>query len=211
MIILAISYFGPKQEAEKIVDGAIPKDALDQAMNVVTGAVNFANINDPYAAMNNHDGYKEFEGGFLEEFDEAGLKEVLELFLKYTDANMASRAGSSCLLSCWNPEQVRAKVGDESDSLATQSGKRAFFVQATPWYATPEEAEEAGIFAREAYEAFATNDRSNGRRKWGFASNVRIGADMGEVYSKEQIARIETVKATWDRDSVGWSPVVDGW
>jgi hypothetical protein len=114
-------------------------------------------------------------------------------------------------MSCWNPDQVRSKAEGKSDSLAIQLGNRGFFAQATPWYATPEEAEEAGIFAQEAYEALAAKDVNNGRRKWGFANNVRIGGNMNEVYSEDQIARIKAVKASWDCNSVGWSSVVDGW
>lgn len=211
IILLAITYFGPKEEAERVVDTAIPVGVASQAINVITNSINFVQINDPYAAMSRHGGYKEFEGGFIESCDQAGFVRAFELFLKYTDTNMATRAGSSCLMSCWNPDQVSAKAASNPDSLATVIHKRGFFAQATPWYASPEEGAEAGRFARDVYEALALKDEREGRRKWGFANNVRIGADMREVYSEVEIKKITEVKRTWDRDSLGWNAAVDGW
>ena len=209
MVLLAFSYFGPKEEAEAFFEEKIPKDALAQAVNVTTGAADFAKINDPYAAMSRHGGFKEFEGGFLEEVDEEGLIKAFEIFLKYTEPSW-SRAGSNFLISCWSPAKV-GEMADHSPRSFFPSKDRAFFTQAVPWYETQEEREEAIQFARGVYDALSAKDTSQGRRKWGFVNNVHIESDMREVFSDAQIEEIVHVKSVFDKHALGWSPVADGW
>ena len=210
MILLAFSYFGPKEEAGAFLDKTIPKDALEQAVNITTGATSVAKMNDPYAVMSRHGGFKEFEGGFLQDVDEEGLTRALEIFLKFTDANMASRAGSNFLISCWNPEQVQ-EIAKSSPGAFVPSRDRGFFTQAVPWYTAPEERGEALTFAKGVYEALMAKDARNGLPKVGFVNNVHIGSDMREVFGDEQTKEISKVKALFDKSRIGWNPVADGW
>jgi hypothetical protein len=46
---------------------------------------------------------------------------------------------------------------------------------------------------------------------YAFANNWNWGQDVRDVYSEEMIEEIKRTKKMWDPESVGWSPVVDGW
>lgn len=210
MILLALSYFGPAEDAEGLCEKTIPRDAISKAVNVTTGAMDYSRMNDPYAAMSRHGGSKEFEGGFVEEVDLADIGRAFDLWLKYTDADMASRGSSSMIFSSYNPDEEQRVGKTLSPSMVADRG-RGLFVQATPWYARLDEREDAYAFARGAIEALKRKDTSNGRRSWGFVNNARIGQDMREIFSEEAINEIRSVKAIWDRNNIGWSPVVNGW
>lgn len=210
MILLALSYFGPAEDAEGFCEKTIPKDAISKAVNVTTGAMDYSKMNDPYAAMSRHGGAKEFEGGFVKEVDIADIGRAFELWLRYTDADMSSRGSSSMIFSSYKSDEEQRIGKTLSPSMVAGRG-RGLFVQATPWYARPDERGDAYAFARGAIEALKTRDTSNGEKSWGFVNNARIEQDMREIFSDEAITEIRTVKAIWDRHNIGWNPVVDGW
>jgi hypothetical protein len=88
---------------------------------------------------------------------------------------------------------------------------RGFFVQATPWYGDIAEKEEADTFGEGMLNTLREKDKSEERKKCGFANNLIANQDMSEVYSKEQIKELKILKQIWDQGSLGWSPAVDGW
>ncbi|KAF2249526.1 FAD-binding domain-containing protein [Trematosphaeria pertusa] len=206
LVMLAVSYFGPAEEAERVCARTFEDGVVAAAGSAVTGMVEWGRLNEGNAVLNRHGGFKEYHSAFVREFDEEGIARAFEAWEAFTRKDVPGRGASYVVLGSWSAEKMMERGGRGFFNARD----RGTFVQATPWYVEARE-EEADDFGRGVLEAIRGRDRSVGRRDWGFGNNLLAGMDMREVYSEEQMKEVSGVKRAWDNAGVGWSPAVEGW
>ena len=135
------------------------------------------------------------------------LGDVLHLQLQ--GCGFGSAASTSVIVTSWNPEAMRLLGRDDIKSMVARD--RQVFAQVSPWYSSIEERSEAGEYCQGVLKALRSKDDREGRTQLGAVSNIRLGQDMGTVFSQEQVAEIRDVKALWDEKDLGWNPAVNGW
>jgi hypothetical protein len=208
MVMIALSYFGPAEEAERVCASTFAEDVVGAANVAMTLMTEWGTLNDGFDGLNRHDGFKEYHGAFVQTVDEKAITRAFEAWVNFTDADLKGRGGSYVVLGASNPS---ASIANARDGDFFSARDRGVYVQASPWYKEAGEKADADVFGKGVINAIQEKDTREGRRAWSFANNFSIGQESGSVYTTVQIESIEKVKGVWDKDCVGWSPVADGW
>lgn len=208
MIMLALSYFGPKEDAERICAASFDEAVAGKAVSATTAMIEWGTMNDGFEPLNRHGGFKEYHSAFVQSMKEDSIQRAFAAWVDFTSKDIKSRDGSYIVIGASNNNASLANAGNESYFSARDRG---IFVQVSPWYAEGKEKAEADAFGRSVVDALREKDKDGGRRSFGFANNWSSGQDVKEVFTEEQIEEIKRVKGLWDKANVGWSPVVDGW
>lgn len=207
MMIFSLTYFGSKEDAEQVCAQTFEEDVVGKAINAMMVPTEFAVMNDKLDAMNRHGGFKEYHTATLKGIDGNNIKKAFDIWLKYTEKDMASRASSAVLIT----SAVSKPLDDAKDAMFFSSRDRNILVQALPWYADASDRADADAFGRGVLQAVREQDEQASIEKRGFANNMLARQDMREIYTEKQMLHLAALKGIWDRKSLGWSPVVDGW
>jgi hypothetical protein len=215
MILLALSYFGPSSSAERVCSATFPEEVTSAAINASTVMTEWGTMNDGFEGLNRHGGFKEYHSAFVKSVDEESITKAFQAWVDYTGGELKGRGGSYVVFGGSNPD-ISMKMGAEE--VAGSGSERYFsardrgiFVQVSPWYADKDEKDKADAFGQSVVDAAREKDRREGLRDWSFANNFAKGQDVKSVYADAQIKAIKEVKSIWDKASVGWNPVADGW
>jgi hypothetical protein len=207
IVMLALSYFGPKEEAEEICKSSYEEKYTGKAV-VVDGAAEWGNMNISSAPLNAHGGFKESYAAFCKEVDTEAVERAFGYWEKYS--NGQGRGRSYTVFSAWDTAQLLRNGEEEAKRGFFSARDRGVFVQCTPWYYDSSGKADADRIGKEVVDAIREKDRREGRADWAFANNLVVGNDLREVYSGEQIEEIKMVREIWDKENLGWAPV-DGW
>ncbi|KAF2114624.1 hypothetical protein BDV96DRAFT_600585 [Lophiotrema nucula] len=211
MIMVALNFFGPSSEADKVCAASFEEKYVDKATVKVTVPTPFEALNEGVEALNAHGGFKEYHGCFCAEIDEKSIVEAFEAWKGFTDGEGLKKRGRSyVVVGSWSTGQL-LKHKKETGGRFFDARERGVFVQAAPWYADSKDKEEADGFGKSVVQSMRQRDEEKGLQKRTFVNNLIAGQDMREVYSASQIEEIKRVKGIWDPRSVGWSPVIEGW
>jgi len=208
MAMLALTYFGPAEDAERVCAETFDQDVVGKANIAATVMTEWGAMNDGFEGLNRHGGFKEYHSAFVQGVDGERISRAFETWVNFTGADMRSRGGSYVVIGASNPAISAGNAGSEGFFSARDRG---VFVQASPWYADAGQKADADVFGKTVVEALREKDGREGRRDWSFANNLSIGQDIRSVYTTAQIEEIKMLKGVWDKNGVGWSPVADGW
>jgi len=206
-----MSYFGPASDAERDCAISFSSDVISKATSATTTMVPFSNMNDGLAPASLHGGYKELHGAFLQSISSSSLHSAFASYLSFTSVNSPTRFRSSIIFPTANIHAVSSLAPNSAIESFFRPRDRGVFTQVKPFYTDAEEKPAADKFGVEVLNTVREEDRRRGARDWGFANNIVEGQSAGTVYDDVQIEEIKRVKAIWDREEVGWSPIVDGW
>lgn len=97
----------------------------------------------------------------------------------------------------------------ENGNLPEHKGKyfegrdRGATAIALPWCATPASKDKLDAFVDEFLDRVRKVDTVPPRT---FANTMRFGATLDELVSKERVAEVKKIKASWDPEEVFWNP-----
>ncbi|KAF1993081.1 FAD-binding domain-containing protein [Amniculicola lignicola CBS 123094] len=210
MIMLALSYFGPAEAAEKVTAKSFDEEFTSKAIVNMTVPIEWEKANDGSAPLNAHGGFKEYFSCYCKETSLGSIERTFGAWEKFTSKDLLGRGTSYVVIGSWSTEQMVAKGGQKDEKFFV-ARDRGIFVQCVPWYKDIGVKADADAFGNEVIDMLREQDRARGTKDWCFVNNIREGIDVGEIYTDEQIESIRAVKGIWDEEALGWNPVVEGW
>jgi hypothetical protein len=210
MIMLSLSFYGTKEEAEKVAAKTYEAEYAGKAIMAPTGLAEWEKQNDGAEPMNRHGGFKEYHGCFLREVDPSHIADAFSIWQSFTDVDLKGRGMTYLILGSWSTRRLEEN-GGATDKKFFPARDRGVFVQFTPSYTDKNVKEEADEMGKKIVEGLREKDDEAGRKPWSFVNNLLEGQNLSGVYTAEQLGEITRVKRVWDPQNVGWNPVADGW
>jgi hypothetical protein len=208
MVMLALNYFGPSEDAERVCGMTLSEAVTSAAINATTAMSDLGTMNDAFEGLNRHGGFKEYHSAFVKGLDGSSVEKAFKAWVDFTAVDLKARGGSYLVIGASNPS---ASLKNAAGGSLFSARDRGVFMQVSPWYADVAEKADADAFGKTVVAAVREKDKRAALRDWSFANNFCQGQDVSTVYTEAQIESIKRVKSTWDSSSVGWSPVIDGW
>jgi hypothetical protein len=203
VIVLAVSYFGPGSEAEKILAPLFDSEILKGSLLHTTLHTNIRDLNDSTKAFDPHGGFKALESTFISSIDSSTIKSLFDNFIDLGNELPDSRQ-TSVVIAGWDPT-VSIQNGN------SKQGRQAFFEPRDRGYCVYQFAwwtKQDSLARMDSYlhlQMTTARDKEPGpvRR---FANNLKYPSDLSETYSPEKIAQLRKVKSVWDHTGLFWNP-----
>jgi hypothetical protein len=212
VLMLVITYLGPAAAAEEASKTTFAPSILSEAVTATTAATSFALLNASTDPLNRHGDFKTNYATWSHSISAEQIQLAFDRWLQLGYHVPDAEASSFFLVNAKNPACMLGQDLEGEKSFPRTIRGRSIFAQAYPWWTKKESEEDCRKWGRDMLEILGERG-AGGEEKGvnGFAANLNEDIELEEVWPLEKIEEIRRVKGIWDRGSVFWNPVVDGW
>ncbi|GJN84524.1 hypothetical protein PLIIFM63780_008081 [Purpureocillium lilacinum] len=203
IILIAATYYGPADEAEKAAAKLLDEAVVSKAFKADTIMVPLPGINNGMEPNNALGGFKAMNSARLKQLTPETIKQSFAKWVEVT-TEAPDAARTAALFIKFSPDKMIA-----NGNLPEHKGKyfegrdRGATAIALPWCATPASKDKLDAFVDEFLDRVRKVDTVPPRT---FANTMRFGATLDELVSKERVAEVKKIKASWDPEEVFWNP-----
>jgi len=203
-------FIGSKSEGDKALRPLLSDDSKAKALTVTAQPVLLAKMNEKGDGRFKRGVYLDTFSSFMENVSGETINLATSHWLEFGDKVGSSLSGKTVLnLASVSTEGPRKADPQGETGLSHRS--RSFLARTFVIGLELDEVNRVGIFAEQIKEIMRRDDRAKGIVDGAFASNIKAGTDMKEVYVPGKLRALEELKRHYDPDGMFWNPAVNGW
>jgi FAD/FMN-containing dehydrogenase len=207
LVVLAMSYFGPQEDAEKAAAPILAPKLTRKAALSKTSLGELIEMNNAVDVLNGHGGYKDFYNCMCHSISGESIKKAFNRWIRFGEEAEDAKDCSTVVIGVWNTDALQENAAaTRGDKTFFRPRDRGFFIQATGWYSNSATQATADRFGSDLVTIMRESDTRQGLEPAVFANNMRFGQDMKEVYSTEMLQELKRLKETWDPNGVFFTP-----
>lgn len=202
MLILTTTYFGPKAEAETLLDSYTNPDVLKRAITSETNLIPFVNIMDSTKMFDTRGGFKAQTTARCMDIPTETIVKSFKNWQKFGDETKDACPFTVFVIAAYN-QSVTVINGSPSDPEGR--GKRPFlgrdrsyFGQVLTWYQSSNTKMQTEQFITDAMAILREDDESKGYPPNGLPNNFRDGTAIELGYTNEQLTEIRRIHKMWN-------------
>lgn len=207
VIVVQGLYFGPSAEAERWEGARVlgSPEVAEKAVMTATKGIPLIQMNDITKASEVHGGVKILDGTFVSSLDEDTIVALFERYLAFTEGRPDTWS-SNIAIAAWDKTKILENGrSEERKGNLFEPRDRGVLVMGAMWSKEKDSETEGRKFLREVKETAMHGEPG---RIITFANNLALPADLREVYSEDNIQRLEKIKQRWDSNGLFWSPAM---
>lgn len=203
IIILAATYFGPADEAEKATPALFDSKLVEKAIKADTAFVPLASSNDALGAVNVHGGHKSMVAARLKTLEPPSITQTFAAWVKATD-DIDDSKRTAAVYHCFNTVKLQvAAVGQQDSGPFVEGRDRGYLATISTWTSNPASHSKLMQFVDSALALNRAGDSAPPRT---YPNGMKFNANRDELFSKDRLAQISQLKNAWDPAALFWSP-----
>ncbi|KND94327.1 6-hydroxy-D-nicotine oxidase [Tolypocladium ophioglossoides CBS 100239] len=203
IIILSATYYGPSADAEKAAAGLFDASLVQKAIKADTALLPLSRINDGLEPLNAHGGFKSMNAARLAALKPESISATFATWLQTTE-KLPDAGRTAFVFHRFDPTKLQSNgATQQSKDKFVEGRDRGFTVMAVPWCYSPDSWGKLAAFVDEVLSICRRGDAGAART---LPNTMKLGADLGELFSDERVRELQRVKKTWDAEDVFWSP-----